>query len=63
MRVVVTLDYYDGSQGKAVEIDAEELPTRELLLRMTSRDVCGFTVTKLKDITRAVEIMEGTQQE
>jgi hypothetical protein len=52
MKVLVTLDHYDGSQSKAVEINSEDFPVREMMFKMMSRDVCGFTVTKLDGLKR-----------
>lgn len=52
MKVNVTLDYYDGSQGKMITIDAEDIPVRDLVFKMMQKDVCGFTVTKLVDMSK-----------
>jgi hypothetical protein len=47
MRAIITLDRYDGSQGKSKEIDLESFPMRELIYALMESDVCGFTVTKV----------------
>ena len=60
MKVIVTLDYYDGSQSKFVECDPEEIPRSGIMMRLMQRDVCGYTVTKVRDITKAVKLMEGS---
>ena len=46
MKVTITLDRYDGSQGKSVTVDLETFPIRDLIYSMMESDVCGFTVTK-----------------
>lgn len=46
MKVTITLDRYDGSQGKSVTVDLETFPVRDLIYSMMEADVCGFTVTK-----------------
>jgi hypothetical protein len=46
VKVQVTLDYYDGSQSKARDLDMEEFPARDMMWRMMEGGVVGFTVTK-----------------
>ena len=60
MEVLVTLDYYDGSQSKFVECDPEDVPARELMLRLMQRDVCGYTVTKVRGILKTVSLTEAS---
>lgn len=62
MKVTVTLDYYDGSQGKSVVIDAEDMPVRDLMFKMMNKDVCGFTVTKTEDVVRLMSKMHDVSQ-
>lgn len=57
-KVLVTLDYYDGTQGKAKEMDVENLSIRDLMWRMMENDVCGFTVTKLPQLKKLQDKME-----
>ena len=47
MKIQVSLDCYDGAKSKILEMDAEQLPTRQLMWEMMQSNVCGFTVTKL----------------
>ena len=55
MKVVITLDRYDGSKGKSREIDLENFPSRQMVMMMLESDVCGFTVTKLPSIKKLIQ--------
>jgi hypothetical protein len=55
MQVIITLDKYDGSQGKAIECDLAEISLNQLAFEMMQANVCGFTVTKVTNLTKAVE--------
>ena len=60
MKVLVTLDYYDGSQSKFVECEPEEIPRSGIMMRLMQRDVCGYTVTKVRDILKTVSLIEAS---
>ena len=57
MKVIVSLDMMDGSQSKFRECDSEELPVRDLMWQMMTRDVVGFTVTKLVRLPKMMEML------
>lgn len=58
MRVLVTLDHYNGSQSKVKEVDLETFNVRDLIFSMTSSSVCGFTVTKLDSAAKLLRKIE-----
>jgi hypothetical protein len=55
MRVILTLDRYDGSQGKQRTLDLEGLSMRDLIFAMMEADVCGVTITKDKPLAKVCE--------
>jgi len=64
MRVLITLDRYDGALGQSREINLEALNTRELMFAMMGGEVCGFTVTKMaspEKLMREVDKLSTSQ--
>ena len=55
MKVLITLDHYDGSQGKSVECELAEISLNQFAFQLMSAKVCGFTVTKVGNLVKAVE--------
>jgi len=55
MKVLVTLDYYDGRESKSVETDLEGLDMQSFVYSLMSACVCGFTVSKIGNLTKQVE--------
>jgi hypothetical protein len=46
MKVEVTLDYYDGSKGRAKQVYIDEIDSFTLKMSMMQSGVCGVTITK-----------------
>lgn len=59
MKVMITLDRYDGSQSQSKEVDMEEIPMRQLVMYMTSADVASVTITKAQDLQKMVRMMNN----
>lgn len=56
MKVIVTIDHYDGSTSKYGEFsDMEDVPWQQLAFQMMHADVCGATITKQKNIIKVME--------
>ena len=55
MKVIVTLDYYDGSQSKSKLVQLDSLDITFLKLTLMNKDVCGMTVTKLENLSRIMD--------
>lgn len=52
MRVILTLDRYDGSQGQQSHRDLEAVSMRDLTFYLMESDVCGVTITKDKPLAK-----------
>jgi hypothetical protein len=59
MKVIVTLDRYDGSQSQLGEIDMDSFSARDMMWRMMEADVAGFTVTKKPPLHKLVKKLEN----
>lgn len=59
MKVMITLDKYDGSQSQSKEVHMEDIPMSQLLMYMTQGDVASVTITKAQDIRKMVEKMDN----
>lgn len=55
MRVIVTLDRYDGSSSQLKIADLEEIDARSLFYAMMESNVCGITITKDKNLMTVTE--------
>ena len=55
MKVMVTLDYYDGRESKSVETNLDGQNLQSFMYRMMESDVCGFTVSKMTNLAKQVE--------
>lgn len=55
MKVIVTLDGWRPEDSRQVSMAAEELPVRELMMKMMSGKIAGFSVTKAPPLTRLNE--------
>lgn len=55
MRVIITLDRYNGVSSQLKITDLETFDTRQLLFAMTESDVCGVTITKDKPLLKVTE--------
>lgn len=59
MRVIVTLDRYDGSSSQLKIADLEEIDARSLFYAMMESNVCGITITKDKNLMTVTEILNN----
>lgn len=57
MRVIITLDRYDGSQSQSKDVNMENIPMSQLVMYMTEADVASVTITKAQDVRKMVEKM------
>lgn len=55
MKVIVTLDRYDGSSSQLKMADLEEIDARSLFYAMMEANVCGITITKDKNLISICE--------
>lgn len=55
MKVIVTLDRYNGESSQLKITDLERLDTRSLMFAMMESDVCGITITKDKPLLKVAE--------
>lgn len=55
MKVIITLDRYDGSQSQLKQTTLDDLDTRALIYAMMEADVCGITITKDKNLNKVSE--------
>lgn len=58
MKVLITLDRYDGSQSQLKEVDLESVRMSDLVWQMMQANVCGFTVTKLDSASKMVRKLD-----
>lgn len=58
MLVNVTLDRYDGSESKSLQVDLADFPVRDLIFKMMESDIYGFTVTKVNTLIKACKKLE-----
>jgi hypothetical protein len=63
VKVVITLDRYDGSHSKQKEVNLEEVQMSDLIMLLTEAGTAGVTITKVKDIRKMVERMEEPADE
>lgn len=63
MRVVVTLDKYDGSKSKTAELDLDGFGLNQLAFMLMNRDVCGATLTKVLDLRKACGWADGAMRD
>jgi hypothetical protein len=62
MKVLVTLDYYDGRLSKAGVRDLDQIDTMFLKLTLMQKDVCGMSITKHDGLMRAVDKLTTTEK-
>lgn len=55
MKVLVTLDYYDGRDSRSIETDLDGMGMQQFVYKMMEGDVCGFTVSKMTNLVKQVE--------
>ncbi|KII34869.1 hypothetical protein NL64_06300 [Pseudomonas fluorescens] len=55
MRVIITLDRYDGAQGKQLTLDLAEISLNQLTFYLMEASVCGVTITKDKPLATVCE--------
>lgn len=55
MRVIVTLDRYDGAQGKQIAVDLSEISLNQLSFYLMEAGTCGVTITKDKPLAKVCE--------
>lgn len=60
MKVLITLDTYDGSKSKTREVDLENVSGQQLMYLMMQADVYGVTITKADTLLKGVQRMENT---
>ena len=59
MKVIITLDRYNGESSQIKQCDLEDVDTRSLIYAMMSSDVCGVTITKDTSLLKAVGKMKN----
>lgn len=55
MRVIITLDRYNGESSQLKMTDVESIDLRSLVFAMMENDVCGVTITKDKPLFKITE--------
>ncbi len=58
MRVIITLDRYDGAESKQKEVDLENIQISDLAMYLTEAQTASVTITKVADIQKMVRKME-----
>lgn len=62
MKVIVTLDRYDGSSSQIKVGDLEDIDARSLFYAMMEANVCGVTITKDKNLMKVCENLKGNEK-
>ena len=55
MKVIVTLDRYNGESSQLKVADLEDVDLRSIVYAMMESDVCGITITKDKPLLKVAE--------
>jgi hypothetical protein len=58
MKVIITLDRYNGESSQIKACDLEDIDLRQLMYAMLESDVCGLTITKDKPLMKAIDKMK-----
>jgi hypothetical protein len=59
MRVIITLDRYNGESSQLKIGDLESVDLRSLIYAMMESDVCGVTITKDKNLFKVMDKLNG----
>lgn len=55
MRVIITLDRYNGESSQLKVTDLESVDLRSIIYAMMESEVCGITITKDKNLFKVME--------
>lgn len=55
MKVVLTVDYYDGHTKVSKPVNLDELPTSQLKLLLMNRNACGITISRYDPLLKMAE--------
>ena len=55
MRVIITLDRYNGESSQLKIADLESFNIQSIVFAMMESDVCGITITKDKPLLKVTE--------
>jgi len=59
MKVICTLDYYDGTKSKISKpVELDSINTMSLRLTLCEAGVCSLTITRLDGLPRIMEEMK-----
>lgn len=57
MKVIITLDRYNGESSQLKVTDLESVDLRSIIYAMMESEVCGVTITKDKNLLKVTERM------
>lgn len=60
MKVIVTLDYWDGSRSRSKVVYLDQLDTTFLKLKLTEEGVASVTITNATKLGKIADMTEGS---
>ena len=54
MKLLVTIDYWDGSPGKTREVYPEEIQGSQIAMQLNSADVASITLTRIPNLLKVL---------
>jgi hypothetical protein len=62
MKIMLTLDYWNGSLSKSKIIDEEQLTSHAIITALLQSGVAGITITKCDSIKKTIEHLNKNEK-